>query len=97
LLALTLALGLSTRASDEGFLLLLGKGFGVGPLLVLLAAFVWLAGFWDSGAKVELLLGLLGEVISVRDAVVFWLWLSCRERLELLSVGVDWSIGAVTD
>jgi hypothetical protein len=65
LLTLALTLGLSTRSSNEVFFLLLGDWLGVGPLLVLLAALVWLAGLRDTTAKSELLLSLLSEVIGI--------------------------------
>jgi hypothetical protein len=73
LLALTLALGLAARSSDEVLFLFLGNCLGVGPLLVLLAAFVGLAGFWDTRAKSGLLLLKLLQIFSVRLAVVLWL------------------------
>jgi hypothetical protein len=73
LLALTLALGLATRSSNEVLFLFLGNSLGVGPLLVLLAAFVGLAGFWDTGTKSGLLLLKLLQIFSIRLAVVLWL------------------------
>jgi hypothetical protein len=70
LLSLALTLGLSSGASNEIFFLFLCESLGVGPFLVLLAAFVGLAGLGSSGTKSKLLFGELSEVISVRDAVV---------------------------
>jgi hypothetical protein len=95
LLALTLALGLGTSALDEGLLSALLDGLGVGPLLVVLAAFVGLAGLGDTGGKGGLLLGLLDEVVSVGDAVVLGLGLGGGEGLELVAIGVDGSVGSV--
>jgi hypothetical protein len=65
LLALTLALSLTTRSSNKVLFLFLGNSLGVGPLLVLLAAFVGLAGFWDSGTKSGLLLLKLLQIFSI--------------------------------
>ena len=52
--------------------LLLGERLSIGPLLVDLAAFVRLANL-ERLAKSKLLLGLLGEVVGVRDALVLGL------------------------
>lgn len=73
LLTLTLTLGLSAGPSNEVFFLILDNRLGVCPLLVLLAALVWLAGLGDTGTKLELLLSELSKVISVGDAVILWL------------------------
>lgn len=91
LLALTLALGLAAGASNEVLLFFLGDRLSVGPLLVLLAALVGLAGLRDPGTELELLLGQLGEVIGVGDAVVLGLSLGlglggCSLALLLVSL-----------
>jgi hypothetical protein len=73
LLELTLALGLASRSSNEVFFLFLGDCLGIGPFLVLFAAFVGLAGFWDPGTKSGLLLLKLVLIFSIGLAVVLWL------------------------
>ena len=87
-LALTLTLGLSGRCSDEVLFLFLSESLSVGPLLVLLAAFVWLAGLRDTGTKGKLLLGLLSEVISVGDGVVLWLGFSLNDTFSITGQGL---------
>jgi hypothetical protein len=72
LLTLTFALGLATGSSDEVLLLILVNWLGVGPLLILLATLVWLAGLRDTSAKLKLLLGKCGKVIGVGDAIILW-------------------------
>jgi len=74
---LTNALCLASGASDEVLLIILGNSLCVGPLLVLLA-FIWLTGFWDSGTKSKLLLSELSKVFFIRLAVILWLWLGGR-------------------
>lgn len=71
LLALTLTLGLGGSGGNEVGLFL-DKSLGAGPLLISLAALVGLA---DVGAatKSQLLLGQLGEVLGVGDALVLLL------------------------
>jgi hypothetical protein len=73
LLTLTFTLGLSAGPSNEVFFLVLDNRLGICPLLVLLAALIWLAGLGDTGTKLELLLSELSKVISVGDAVILWL------------------------
>jgi hypothetical protein len=73
LLSLTLTLGLSGSGSNEVFFILLSDGLGVCPLLVLLAALVWLASFRDTGTECELLLGKISQVVFVALVVVLWL------------------------
>lgn len=68
-LALTLALGLATDTSNEGVLSVLLERLGVGPLLVDLGALVGLADL-EVLAQSQFLLGLLGEVVGVGDALV---------------------------
>lgn len=75
MLTLALTLSLPTGSCNEVLFFLFGNRLGIGPLLILLA-FVWLTGLRDTGTKSELLLGLLGEVVSVGDAVVLGLGLS---------------------
>jgi hypothetical protein len=72
LLTLTFALGLATGSSDEVLFLILVNWLGVSPLLILLATLVWLAGLRDTSAKLKLLLGKCGKVISVGDAIILW-------------------------
>lgn len=73
-LALTLALGLAAgRGSPDLLLLVLVEGLGSGPLLVELAALVGRADLGCLGSECELLLGQLGEVVDVRDALVLGL------------------------
>lgn len=70
-LALTLTLGLGGGGGDEVGLLL-DESLGAGPLLVSLAALVGLADVGTT-AESQLLLGQLGEVLGVRDALVLLL------------------------
>lgn len=67
-LLLLLALSLASNRGEEVLLLVL-EGLGVGPLLVNLGALVGLTDL-QATVKTELLLGELGEVIGVRDALV---------------------------
>jgi hypothetical protein len=72
-LALTLALLLAGSSGDVDILgLVLLKSLGASPLLVELAALVGLTGL-EGTAKSKLLLGLLGEVVGVGDALVLGL------------------------
>lgn len=89
MLAFALTLGFAAGASNEGLFFLLGDSLGVGPLLVFLGAFVGLAAFRSGERK---LLGFLGKVLCIRDAVVLWLGLSVRE---LVAIGVDWGISTI--
>lgn len=66
-LALTLALGLATGSSNEVLAIVLVESLGIGPLLVGLAALIGLADL--EATKTELLLGLLGKVLLVRNAL----------------------------
>jgi hypothetical protein len=70
LLALTLALGLATGSGDEVGVVLLDELLG-GPLLVDLGALDLADG--QVAGKGGLLLGLLGEVVGVRDVLVLGL------------------------
>jgi hypothetical protein len=92
LLALALTLGLASRTSNEVFLFFLRDGFGVSPLLVLLATLIGLTSLRNTSTKGKLLLSKLSEVVRVRDAVVL--------RLELGggfgSGGINWRSVAVT-
>ncbi len=69
-LALTLTLLLAAATGDVLLLLVL-ESLGASPLLVELAALVGLTDLVT--AKSELLLGLLGEVVAVRDTLVLGL------------------------
>jgi hypothetical protein len=95
LFALALTLGLSTSPGDKFFFLILVDRLCIGPLLVILGAFVGLAGFWDACTKSKLLLSLLSEVFGIRDAVILGLRFSCRQGLELFTIRVDRSIRTV--
>lgn len=76
-LALTLTLGLAAGSSNEVLAVDLVESLGVGPLLVGLAALVGLADL-EALTKTELLLGLLGKVLVVRDALGLGLGRSLR-------------------
>lgn len=71
-LALTLTLLLAVASGDEVLVLSLLESLGVGPLLVELAALVGPTEL-EVALEGELLLGLLGEVVSVRKALVLGL------------------------
>lgn len=71
-LALALTLGLGSGGGDEVLILVLGQSLGVSPLLVNLGSLVGLADL-EALSNGELLLGLLGEVVGVRDALVLLL------------------------
>lgn len=73
LLALTLALGLSSGSADKVLLVLLGESFGVGPLLVDLGSLVGLAGLGNGAEQSSAGLLLLLEVVGVGLAVVLGL------------------------
>jgi hypothetical protein len=92
LLALALTLGLASRTSNEVFLFFLRDGFGVSPLLVLLATLIGLTSLRNTSTKGKLLLSKLSEVVRVRDAVVLRLELSCGFG----GGGINWRSVAVT-
>jgi hypothetical protein len=85
-LALSLALGLAS-GGGEVFLLLVLEGLGVGPLLVELAALVGLTDL-EARLKSGLLLGLLGEIVFVRDLLLGLLSSGGLSGGGLLSSGV---------
>jgi hypothetical protein len=97
LFALALTLGLSTSPGDKLFFLILVDRLCIGPLLVILGAFIGLAGFWDPCTKSKLLFSLLSEVFGIRDAVILGLRFSCRQGLELFTIPIDRSIRTVLD
>ncbi len=89
-LALALALSLAAGSGEELLLLILGEGSKVLPLVVL-DALVGLAELDGSlGLESQLLLGLLGEVLVVRDVLILGLLLLSLAlgSLALLALGL---------
>jgi hypothetical protein len=83
----TLSLTLGSFLTLEVVLVLfLAQWFGRLPLFVLLCALVWCTGFLETKVG-ELLLGLLGQVVGIGFAVVFWLCLLLRDGLATLGDG----------
>lgn len=89
-LALTFTSGLCLSWRNEVLGVGLLNSLGRCPLLVLLGTFVGLALGWCSGSESLSLLGLLDQVIGVRDVVISLL------LIEGLAVSIDWCIVSVT-